>query len=175
MDELKAKNPEEASSGENPANLPHPGPPDIEHPGVESPAATSQVAVAGSEKKESGKGGKDKKAEESAFPFSVTVGKVYDGPLDLLLDLIRKQDIDIYDIPIAKITAQFLGYVEHLKESDVDVAGEFIYTAALLIHIKSKMLLPRSPIETAEGEAEPRSELVNRLLEHEKFKSAAQM
>ncbi len=82
-------------------------------------------------------------AEES--PFSVTVGQVYDGPLDLLLDLIRKQDIDIYDIPIAKITAQFLAYVNQLKASDVDVAGEFIYTASLLIHIKSKMLLPRVP------------------------------
>ena len=113
---------------------------------------------------------------ESAFPFSVTVGKVYDGPLDLLLDLIRKQDIDIYDIPIAKITAQFLAYVEHLKETDVDVAGDFIYTAALLIHIKSRMLLPRSPVEVAEGEAEdPRLELVERLLEHERFKNAAQM
>jgi segregation and condensation protein A len=117
-----------------------------------------------------------KKETESAFPFSVTVGKVYDGPLDLLLDLIRKQDIDIYDIPIAKITAQFLAYVEHLKETDVDVAGDFIYTAALLIHIKSRMLLPRSPAETAEGEAEdPRRELVERLLEHERFKNAAQM
>ena len=83
---------------------------------------------------------------DSAFPFSVMVGTVYDGPLDLLLDLIRKQDIDIYDIPIAKITAQFLGYVEHLKETDVDVAGDFIYMAALLIHIKSKMLLPRATV-----------------------------
>lgn len=117
-----------------------------------------------------------KKESDSAYPFSVTVGKVYDGPLDLLLDLIRKQDIDIYDIPIAKITAQFLAYVEHLKESDVDVAGDFIYTAALLIHIKSRMLLPRSPAEAAEGEAEdPRRELVERLLEHERFKNAAQM
>jgi segregation and condensation protein A len=117
-----------------------------------------------------------RKQDESAYPFSVTVGKVYDGPLDLLLDLIRKQDIDIYDIPIAKITAQFLAYVEHLKETDVDVAGDFIYTAALLIHIKSRMLLPRSPAEAAEGEAEdPRRELVERLLEHERFKNAAQM
>jgi segregation and condensation protein A len=117
-----------------------------------------------------------KKNEESAYPFSVTVGKVYDGPLDLLLDLIRKQDIDIYDIPIAKITAQFLVYVEHLKETDVDAAGDFIYTAALLIHIKSRMLLPRSPAETADGDAEdPRRELVERLLEHERFKNAAQM
>jgi len=117
-----------------------------------------------------------KKEVESAYPFSVTVGQVYDGPLDLLLDLIRKQDIDIYDIPIAKITAQFLAYVEHLKETDVDAAGDFIYTAALLIHIKSRMLLPRSPAETAEGEADdPRRELVERLLEHERFKNAAQM
>jgi segregation and condensation protein A len=117
-----------------------------------------------------------KKESESAYPFSVTVGEVYDGPLDLLLDLIRKQDIDIYDIPIATITSQFLAYVEHLKETDVDAAGEFIYTAALLIHIKSRMLLPRSPAETTEGEAEdPRRELVERLLEHERFKNAAQM
>jgi segregation and condensation protein A len=103
------------------------------------------------------------------------VGQVYDGPLDLLLDLIRKQDIDIYDIPIAKITAQFLGYVEGLKQTDVDAAGEFIYTAALLIHIKSRMLLPRSPAETAEESDDPRRELVERLLEHERFKNAAQM
>jgi len=103
------------------------------------------------------------------------VGQVYDGPLDLLLDLIRKQDIDIYDIPIAKITAQFLAYVEHLRASDMDVAGEFIYTAALLIHIKSKMLLPRAPIGPEELAEDPRRELVERLLEHERFKNAAQM
>src|SRR5947207_2384998 len=114
------------------------------------------------------------KAKESDFPFAVTVGDVYEGPLDLLLDLIRKQDIDIYDIPIAKITAQYLSYVEKLKELDVNVAAEFIYMAAVLIHIKSKMLLPRDPLATAVDD-DPRSELVNRLLEHEKFKSAAQM
>ncbi|MHB8301352.1 MAG: segregation and condensation protein A [Acidobacteriaceae bacterium] len=114
--------------------------------------------------------------EANTFPFAVTVGHVYDGPLDLLLDLIRKQDIDIYDIPIARITAQFLSYVETLKESDVDGAGEFIYMASLLIHIKSKMLLPRNTdgtIDTAEDD--PRRELVERLLEHQRFKSAAQM
>lgn len=113
---------------------------------------------------------------ESLSPFSVVVGQVYDGPLDLLLDLIRKQDIDIYDIPIAKITSQFLSYVERLKQTDIDAAGDFIYTAALLIQIKSRMLLPRSPAEAAEGESDdPRRELVERLLEHERFKSAAQM
>jgi segregation and condensation protein A len=117
-----------------------------------------------------------KEAEDpQAFPFSVTVGQVYDGPMDLLLDLIRKQDIDIYDIPIAKITKQFLGYVEKLKSTDVDVAGEFIYMASLLIHIKSKMLLPRSPSGPEDAVEDPRRELVERLLEHERFKNAAQM
>ena len=115
------------------------------------------------------------KKEESDFPFAVAVTDVYEGPLDLLLDLIRKQDIDIYDIPIAKITAQYLAYVEKIRELDVNVAAEFIYMAAVLIHIKSKMLLPRDPLATAEEQDDPRNELVNRLLEHEKFKSAAQM
>src|SRR5438874_12821279 len=113
--------------------------------------------------------------EPSEFPFAVSVGAIYEGPLDLLLDLIRKQDIDIYDIPIAKITAQYLGYVENLKQLDVDVAAEFIYMAAMLIHIKSKMLLPHDPDAPAEVQEDPRNELVERLLEHEKFKSAAQM
>jgi segregation and condensation protein A len=115
------------------------------------------------------------KREPSEFPFAVSVGQIYEGPLDLLLDLIRKQDIDIYDIPIAKITAQYLGYVENLKHLDVDVAAEFIYMASLLIHIKSKMLLPRDPDAPPEAQDDPRNELVERLLEHEKFKSAAQM
>lgn len=116
-------------------------------------------------------------AEASQSPFSVVVGKVYDGPLDLLLDLIRKQNIDIYDIPIARLTAQFLEYTRHLQQTDVDAAGEFIYTASLLIHIKSRMLLPREPSETLTGvdPEDPRRELVERLLEHERFKAAAQM
>jgi hypothetical protein len=116
-----------------------------------------------------------RKEAEAESPFSVMVGQVYDGPLDLLLDLIRKQDIDVYDIPIAKITAQFLAYVNQLKASDVDVAGEFIYTASLLIHIKSKMLLPRTAEAPGEAAEDPRRELVERLLEHERFKNAAQM
>jgi segregation and condensation protein A len=116
---------------------------------------------------------KETRTSESAF--SISVGQVYDGPLDLLLDLIRKQDIDIYDIPIARITKQYLEYVENLKHLDVDVAAEFIYMASLLIHIKSKMLLPRDP-DALTGELEdPREELVARLLEHEKYKNAAQM
>ena len=115
----------------------------------------------------------DEGSEES--PFSVIVGQVYDGPLDLLLDLIRKQDIDIYDIPIATITSQFLAYVNQLRASDVDVAGDFIYTASLLIHIKSKMLLPRTETGPEAVAEDPRRELVERLLEHERFKNAAQM
>jgi segregation and condensation protein A len=120
---------------------------------------------------------KEKEKEEaSQSPFSVTVGQVYDGPLDLLLDLIRKQNIDVYDIPIARITSQFLEYTHHLKQVDVDAAGEFIYMASLLIHIKSKTLLPRDPSDVLGGDAEdPRRELVERLLEHERFKAAAQM
>ena len=113
--------------------------------------------------------------EESDFPFAVSVADVYEGPLDLLLHLIRKQDIDIYDIPIGKITAQYLAYVEKLRELDVNVAAEFIYMAAVLIHIKSKMLLPRDPAAASDAQDDPRAELVNRLIEHEKFKSAAQM
>ena len=140
---------------------------------VSGHAAVSPVIVTGSTDSKS----KDaaKKKEESDFPFAVAVLDVYEGPLDLLLDLIRKQDIDIYDIPIAKITAQYLVYVEKIRELDVNIAADFIYMAAVLIHIKSKMLLPRDPMAPAEEQEDPRSELVNRLLEHEKFKSAAQM
>ncbi len=117
----------------------------------------------------------DNVKEESDSPFAVAVSNVYEGPLDLLLDLIRKQDIDIYDIPIARITEQYLAYVEKIRELDVNVAADFVYMAAVLIHIKSKMLLPRDPSAKAEELEDPRTELVNRLLEHEKFKSAAQM
>ena len=116
------------------------------------------------------------KHDDSQSPFSITVGQVYDGPLDLLLDLIRKQNIDIYDIPIARITAQFLEYTHHLRNTDVDAAGEFIYTASLLIHIKSRMLLPRDPAMLPGADPDdPRLELVERLIEHERFKAAAQM
>lgn len=100
---------------------------------------------------------------------------LYEGPLDLLLDMIRKQKIDIYDIPIARITEQYLEYLHLMKELNVDVAAEFILMAAQLIYIKSRTLLPPDP-DALEGEAEdPRTELVRRLLEHEKFKNAAQM
>jgi len=142
---------------------------------VKAPAQPQPSQV--NAEQQNGKAAADKKKEgeqADVFPFSVTVGQVYDGPLDLLLDLVRKQNIDIYDIPIAQITAQYLAYVERIKHLDVDVAAEFIYMASLLIHIKSKMLLPKDPDAPADQQ-DPRMELVNRLLEHERFKTAAQM
>lgn len=101
----------------------------------------------------------------------------YDGPLDLLLDLIRKQQIDIKDIPIATITAQYLDYMDKAREMDIDLGAEFVYMAATLIHIKSKMLLPRDPALAGDSDSsdDPRQELVDRLLEHERFKNAAEM
>lgn len=101
---------------------------------------------------------------------------MYEGPLDLLLDLIKKQEMSIHDIQISKITAQYLDYLHKLEELDVDVSAEFIYMAATLIYIKSKMLLPPDPLgETEEVGGDPRAELVQRLVEHEKFKNAAQL
>lgn len=100
---------------------------------------------------------------------------MYEGPLDLLLDLIRKQEMDIHNIPIAKITEQYLDYLHQLEKLDIDVSVDFIYMAATLIHIKSKMLLPADPLAEPEEQEDPRRELVHRLLEHEKFKNAAQL
>jgi len=100
----------------------------------------------------------------------------YDGPLDLLLDLIRKQEINIYDIPIARITQQYLDYIQRAAEMNVELSAEFVYMAATLIHIKSRMLLPRDPeLEKIAPEEDPRQELVERLIEHERFKTAAGM
>jgi len=100
----------------------------------------------------------------------------YDGPLDLLLDLIRKQQINIYDIPIASITQQYLEYMQRALELDIELSSEFVYMAATLIHIKSRMLLPKDPeLEKISPEDDPRQELVDRLLEHERFKNAAEM
>jgi segregation and condensation protein A len=101
----------------------------------------------------------------------------YDGPLDLLLDLIRKQQIDIKDIPIATITSQYLEYLDRALEMDINLGSEFVHMAATLILIKSRMLLPRDPAlaEGTDGADDPRQELVDRLLEHERFKNAAEM
>ncbi len=146
-----------------------------ELPQKTGPLAAQNVAQSASQANATAQAAPGKvQPEAEPFPFSVSVGTVYDGPLDLLLDLIRKQDIDIYDIPIAQITAQYLAYVEHIANIDIDLAAEFIYMASLLIQIKSKLLLPRDPDAPA-GEQDPRMERVNRLLEHERYKQAAQM
>ena len=114
----------------------------------------------------------DFESAPDAFPVKLSN---FEGPLDLLLHLIKKHEVDIHDIPIALITAQYLETIAMMQELDLDVAGEFLVMAATLLHIKSKMLLPRP--ETAagvEGEVEdPRDALVRRLLEHQKFKAAA--
>ena len=109
-----------------------------------------------------------------ATPYKITI-PMYEGPLDLLLDLIKKQEMNIHDIPIAKITSQYLEYLHKLDELNVDVSADFIYMAATLIYIKSKMLLPADPLAGPEDQTDPRAELVHRLVEHEKYKNAAQL
>jgi len=101
----------------------------------------------------------------------------FEGPLDLLLHLIRKHEVNIYDIPIALITEQYLGYLGLMQEMDLDVAGEFLVMAATLIHIKSRTLLPRpDPSQEDVGaDEDPRDTLVRRLLEHQKYKAAAEL
>jgi segregation and condensation protein A len=171
---MEAEREAAAEQAPDPAPVPDVAPPLV----LTSQLMADEREAAKAEEKAAAKlAARQKRLDESSeqSPFSVIVGKVYDGPLDLLLDLIRKQDIDIYDIPIAKITAQFLAYVNQLKAGDVDVAGEFIYTASLLIHIKSRMLLPRAASGPEDEAEDPRRELVERLLEHERFKNAAQM
>ena len=115
----------------------------------------------------------DFESAREAFPVKLSN---FEGPLDLLLHLIKKNELNIHDIPIALITAQYLDAIALLQELDLDVAGEFLVMAATLIHIKSRMLLPRP--ETAAGvdgepDEDPRDALVRRLLEHQKFKAAA--
>jgi segregation and condensation protein A len=99
----------------------------------------------------------------------------FEGPLDLLLHLIRKNEVNIYDIPIALITEQYLGYIELMQDLNLDVAGDFLVMASTLIHIKSKTLLPRPDPEQTDGDPDedPREVLVRRLLEHQKYKAAA--
>lgn len=109
----------------------------------------------------------------SAYNVSI---EAFEGPLDLLLHLIRKNEVDIYNIPIAAIARQYLEYIELMKELNLDVAGEFLVMASTLIQIKSKLLLPTpADEESAEEEEDPRAELVKRLLEYSKYKEAAQL
>ena len=107
--------------------------------------------------------------DESAYKLDLPS---FHGPLDLLLHLIKKHEIDIYDIPIVLVVEQYSAYLDAMTELDLDVAADYIYMAALLIHIKSKMLLPRD--ENAPDQEDPRAELVNRLLEYQRFKAVAE-
>src|SRR4026209_609522 len=120
----------------------------------------------------------DHRADFESIPdaFAVKLDQ-FAGPLDLLLHLIKKNELNIHDIPIAIITTQYLAAIALMEEINLDVAGEYLVMAATLIHIKSKMLLPRP--ETAAGieeeQEDPRDALVRRLLEHQKFKAAAEL
>src|SRR2546429_266561 len=131
----------------------------------------NKMTGSGSEKPEERK--VDTTKQKTAYDIHIPM---YEGPLDLLLDLIKQQKMSIHDIRISEITAQYLDNLHKLEELDVDVSAEFIYMAATLIYIKSKMLLPSDPLATPEEQAaDPRTELVQRLVEHEKFKNAAQL
>ena len=102
--------------------------------------------------------------------------ETYEGPLDLLLDLIRKNQVNIYDIPIARITSQYMDYMAKAAALDIELSSDFIYMAATLIHIKSKTLLPKDPeLEAISPEDDPRQELIEKLVEHQKYKDAAEM
>jgi len=112
--------------------------------------------------------------ESSPDAYRVSLEQ-FSGPLDLLIHLIKKNEVSIYDIPIALITGQYLEYLDLMKELDLDVAGEFLVMAATLIHIKSRMLLPRPDPAQEDEEEDPRDALVNRLLEYQKYKTAANL
>ena len=130
------------------------------------PAATS-VALAEAQER-------DEEARGDSYRVKL---EIFEGPLDLLLYLIKKDEIDIYDIPIAHITEQYLAYLGLMQELDISVAGDFLVMASTLIYIKSKMLLPPDPNFDGEEDLseDPRAELIERLLEYQKFKSASQM
>jgi segregation and condensation protein A len=131
-----------------------------------SPEPAPTISVAGAQPEITPDGDTDQ--------LKITLGE-FEGPLDLLLYLIRQEQVNIYDIPIARITDEYLRYLNLMQELDLTVAGDFLVMAAQLIELKSRMLLPRDPLAAPEEEFDPRSDLVNRLLEHEKFKAASQM
>lgn len=109
--------------------------------------------------------------EEQTTDYAIKLD-IFEGPLDLLLYLIKKNEIDIYNIPVALITEQYLQYLKMIKSLNLDLAGEYLVMASTLIHIKSKMLLPE-PEEPEEEEEDPRAELVRQLIEYKTFKEAA--
>ena len=112
--------------------------------------------------------------DDTTDDLKILLGE-FEGPLDLLLHLIRQEQVSIYDIPVARITDEYLRYLRVMQEMDIAVAGDFLVMAATLIELKTKMLLPRDPSAAPEEEEDPRSDLVNQLLEYQKYKAAAQM
>ena len=100
---------------------------------------------------------------------------IFEGPLDLLLHLVKKNEVELPDIPIAEITDQYLAYLDLLKQLDLDVAGEYLVMAATLLHLKSRLLLPIEEAAEEDGEEDPRAELARQLLEYQRFKEAAHM
>lgn len=113
-------------------------------------------------------------ADDDTDDLKILLGE-FEGPLDLLLHLIRQEHVSIYDIPVARITDEYLRYLRLMQELDIAVAGDFLVMAATLIELKTKMLLPRDPLAAPEEEDDPRAELVNQLLEYQKYKAAAEM
>jgi segregation and condensation protein A len=136
----------------------------IEDPQTEQPEAAETVRA-------NDPVGPDGDDETAAYRVTLPT---FEGPLDLLLHLIRKHEIDIYDIPIVLVTDQYNRYLEAMEELDLEIAADFIYMAALLIHIKSRMLLPRQVDESGEPVEDPRQELVEKLLEYQRYKAVAE-
>jgi segregation and condensation protein A len=164
-DSGKPKEPVETRppAAEEPAGAAEPSAPPPAEPAAAEPAAPERITVP--------------EGMESSLPADAPQIHLplFDGPLDLLLYLIRREKIDVHDIPIAPITRQYVEYIELMRELNLDVAGEFLVMAATLIHIKSKMLVPIEPTEaqTDEDQIDPREELVQRLLEFQRYKEAA--
>src|SRR3569832_1106735 len=112
-------------------------------------------------------------ADDNTDDLKILLGE-FEGPLEMLLHLIRQEHVSIYDIPVARITDEYLRYLRIMQELDIAVAGDFLVMAATLIELKTKMLLPRDPQAPAEEEEDPRADLVNQLLEYQKYKAAAE-
>ncbi len=112
--------------------------------------------------------------DDTTDDLKILLGE-FEGPLDLLLHLIRQEQVSIYDIPVARITDEYLRYLRVMLEMDIAVAGDFLVMAATLIELKTKMLLPRDPLAEQAEEEDPRADLINQLLEYQKYKAAAEM
>ena len=154
-----------------PAADPETSPPSDAGEDAGAPAADATSLPAAAAASTADAGAPEEPEDDSAYKVTLPS---FHGPLDLLLHLIRKHEIDIYDIPIVLVTEQYNAYLEAMTELDLDIAADYIYMAALLINIKSRMLLPRDESAEGEGGDDPRRELVDRLLEYQRFKAVAE-